>query len=306
MQPLHDLFAHYGLALVFLNAFLHEAGAPLPLSPTVILAAGWDASVGGIASIVALVALGSLLGNALWFHAGRRLGAPVLRTLCRVSLSPDTCVAKTSGAFDRWGGALLVVGRFIPGVSLVAPPLAGMTGMPWRRFVALTAVGAAIWALVIALLGVALQSVIASALVRLRGIPAAAWVAPLVVVAGYVAWRIYRRRRTGLLRSVPRVEAVELAAEMRSASPPFVIDVRGPGMRAADGACLAGAASIALEELARLDVEPLAQRRVVLFCGCPNEVSAAAGALALRARGVASVCVLRGGVEALRAAGLAA
>jgi membrane protein DedA with SNARE-associated domain/rhodanese-related sulfurtransferase len=302
---IRQLFDSYGTALIFLNAFLHEAGIPVPLTPTVIVAAGWYGSAEGIAVIVAAVTVGSALGNAIWFYAGRRFGTPVLRTLCRVSLSPDTCVAKTSGSFDKWGGTLLVVGRFIPGVSLIAPPLAGMTGMSWMRFLALTVVGSALWALAIALLGVMLQAFVDSAIAWTSRIPAGVWVAPLVVLVGYIAYRLYRRRRASLMRNVPRMELPELEAQMRSGTPPAIVDVRGPVMRAAEEAVLRGAIDLSLEEIDRFDVAALASRRVVIFCGCPNEASAAVAALKLRARGVTFVYVLRGGIDALKAAGLA-
>ncbi|HZZ91898.1 MAG TPA: VTT domain-containing protein [Usitatibacter sp.] len=305
MDLIRHLFDAYGTGLVFVNALLHEAGVPVPLTPTVIIAAGWYGSAESIVSIVAAVTLGTVAGNAIWFYAGRRYGTRVLLTLCRVSLSPDTCVAKTSGAFDKWGGMLLVVGRFIPGVSLVAPPMAGMTGMSWPRFLGLTLLGGAVWALVMALAGMALQAVLQSAIAWMYTVPASVWATPLAVLAGYIAWRLFRKRRARDLRNVPRIEPSELQAQMRSGPPPAILDVRGPVMRAADEAIVLGATNISLDALRAMDVTPLAQRRVVVFCGCPNEASAASAALMLHARGVPMVYVLRGGIDALKAAGLA-
>jgi membrane protein DedA with SNARE-associated domain/rhodanese-related sulfurtransferase len=305
MELIRHLFDAYGAGLVFVNALLHEAGVPVPLTPTVIIAAGWYGSPASIVSIVAAVTLGTVAGNAIWFYAGRRYGTRVLLTLCRVSLSPDTCVAKTSGSFDRWGGMLLVVGRFIPGVSLIAPPMAGMTGMSWPRFLGLTLLGGAVWALVMALAGMALQAVLQSAIAWMYTVPASVWATPLVVVAGYVAWRIFRKRRARDLRNVPRIEPSELKAQMQSGPPPAILDVRGPVMRAAEEAVVLGAVNISVDELRALDLAPFVNRRVVVFCGCPNEASAASAALVLHARGVPMVYVLRGGIEALKEAGLA-
>lgn len=299
MDFIRELFAEYGALIVLLNTLLHEAGVPIPLSPTVIVAGAMDATPRSILATVVAVVAGSVAGNAIWFHLGRRSGGSVLRTLCRLSLSPDTCVAKTSMAFDRWGPALLVVGRFIPGVSLVAPPMAGMSGMSWPRFLLLTAAGAALWGAVMALAGTAFEAAIAMSLAWLAGVRISHWEIVALVVAGYIAWRLARRHAQRKLKNVPRVDLEDLRAALKRVPPAIVIDVRGVGMRA--GAAARGIETIALDlrDIDRFDVGPVLDRQVVIFCGCPNEASAAVAALKLRGRGVTDVHVLRGGADAL-------
>src|SRR5258706_14588445 len=68
-----------------------------------------------------------------------------MKALCRVSLTPDSCVSQTQTLFERWGVNALLVGNFIPGLSTVAPPLAGATGVGWLRFLVLSALGASLW-----------------------------------------------------------------------------------------------------------------------------------------------------------------
>ena len=58
-----------------------------------------------------------LLGNSIWFAAGRRYGNGVLKFLCRFSLTADTCVSRTEKSFGRWGASSLVIGHFLPGVA---------------------------------------------------------------------------------------------------------------------------------------------------------------------------------------------
>ena len=141
---------HDVLWLVALNTLLHEVGLPLPLMPT-LLVAGASAMSGGVhpLAVVAMVIVATLAGNSLWFAAGRRYGSSILRFLCRLSLSADSCATRAEQSFRRWGGSSIVVGRFIPGVSLLAPPLAGALGMSWSRFIALSAAGAALWGLIV-------------------------------------------------------------------------------------------------------------------------------------------------------------
>lgn len=299
MDFIRDLFAEWGALIVLVNTLLHEAGIPVPLSPTVIVAGAMDSTAKGLAATVLAVVVGSVLGNSIWFHLGRRFGSSVLRTLCKLSLSPDTCVAKTSYAFDRWGPALLAVGRFIPGVSLVAPPMAGMSGMSWARFLWLTAAGAALWGAVMVLAGSALDAAIASALHWIAHVSVTPWAMVLVVLAGYIAWRLARRHARRQLKGVPRLGLDDLRVALRRDPPAVLIDVRGPVMRAANEARIEQALAIELQDIDSLDIEPLAGRQVVIFCGCPNEASAASAALKLRARGARDVHVLRGGIDAL-------
>src|SRR5689334_19342397 len=94
--------------------------------------------------IAALVA--SLVADWIWFLLGRFYGYRILRTLCRISLSPDSCVRDTEANFERWGMKSLLVAKFIPGFSTVAPPLAGATGHSTIQFLFYDAIGALLWA----------------------------------------------------------------------------------------------------------------------------------------------------------------
>ena len=82
----------------------------------------------------------------MWFLLGRRYGYRILRTLCRISLSPDSCVRDTEARFERWGLKSLLIAKFIPGFSTVAPPLAGASGRGTLAFVIYDGIGALIWA----------------------------------------------------------------------------------------------------------------------------------------------------------------
>src|SRR4051794_2216659 len=147
---LHHLIAlilRYGIPLVFVNVFLEQIGAPIPAVPTLIIA-GALARDGQMSSTYVLSAalIASLIADWIWFALGRRHGYRILRTLCRISLSPDSCVRETEANFDRWGMKSLLVAKFIPGFSTVAPPLAGATNRGTVEFLIYDGLGAAIWA----------------------------------------------------------------------------------------------------------------------------------------------------------------
>ena len=121
------LMAQYGVLLVFLNVLVTQLGAPLPAVPTLVVA-GSLAAAGGplaLAGTMAAVVAGCLLGDSFWYVAGRRYGAGVMRLLCRMSLSPDSCVQRSELRFQRWRGQVLLVAKFVPGLSTVGSSLVG-------------------------------------------------------------------------------------------------------------------------------------------------------------------------------------
>jgi membrane protein DedA with SNARE-associated domain len=184
------------LWLLAATVLLHELGVPVPVAPVALVVGARVALAGtDLLPPVAAIVAATLIGNAVWFAAGRRYGAGVLRLLCRFSLTADTCVSRTEGAFGRWGWSALVVGRFVPGISRVAPPLAGALGMGWSRFLVLTAAGATLYGIVLVGAGLLLHAQI-DAVVRLLdelGWHALGGIGGLLVL--YVAWRWGLRRR---------------------------------------------------------------------------------------------------------------
>src|SRR5437762_1052638 len=129
MSTLIHYLVRYGVSLVFLNVFAEQIGMPVPAVPTLIVAGalarnGWMSSTH---TILTSAVVASLIADWIWFLLGRRYGYRILRTLCRISLSPDSCVRETEAYFDRWGMKSLLFAKFIPGFSTVAPPIAGAT-----------------------------------------------------------------------------------------------------------------------------------------------------------------------------------
>jgi len=289
------------LLIVAANSLAHEIGAPVPLLPTVMLA-GAGATAADLAPIIGAVVVGTLIGNAVWFAAGRRYGSRVLRLLCRLSLSQDSCVARTETTFGRWGASSLVIGRFVPGVSLVAPPVAGALGMSWRRFLVLSAAGSAIWASVVVGAGMLLRNHIGAALDALAelGWETASAVGALLIL--YAGWRWWRRRRAARALDVPRISAADLALLIDRGEAPVIVDVRGDAMQRMDARALPGAIRIDLAAIERGDDGLPRDREIVLYCDCPNEASAARAAQILRTRGFAARPLL-GGLDAWIASG---
>src|SRR5687768_6019596 len=119
-----DLIAdlrEWGAFLIFAAVLLEQGGLPLPAAPILVVSGSLAATGAFRPELVLLSAFAAaLLADHVWFIVGRRFGRQVLDTVCRISLSPDTCVRRTDDLVTRHGPYLLLVAKFIPGVSAVA------------------------------------------------------------------------------------------------------------------------------------------------------------------------------------------
>src|SRR6185369_10252461 len=147
MQQLAFYVSKSGLSLVFLNVLLEQLRLPIPALPVLVVAGALAVEQGLSAPRVLLVAVTAcLIADALWYLLGKAYGFRILKTLCRVALSPDSCVRQTTSIFERWGMPSLIVAKFVPGFSTVAPPLAGAIGARFSSFLFYDGAGALVWA----------------------------------------------------------------------------------------------------------------------------------------------------------------
>ncbi|VVE66387.1 membrane protein [Pandoraea anapnoica] len=298
---LFDLIARFGLWLVFLNIFGQALGLPLPAYPTLIVTA--STSLFPPLSIVALAVFAALLGDALWFLAGRRYGHHILRLMCRLSISPDTCVSRTEGAIGRHGVRVLMFARFVPGLSALSVPMAGALGVSWRMFLMYDAIGAVLWSGLAVALGVGFASHIVAVLDAFDTLGRGVLWLVVLIFALYLLNRWLNRYR--LLRSLrmARIGVQTLESWMKDDITPVVIDVRSAARRAVDPFTIPGALAIEPDEIAAKLKDIPRDRRIVVFCACPNEVTAAKLAQELRRQGFSEVRPLLGGLDAWRDAG---
>ena len=301
---MNRLVAEYGLALVFANVLLEQLGLPIPAVPTLIVA-GALAAEGELSplAVFGLAFVACMIGDAVWFLAGRRYGRRVMAFLCRVSLSPDSCVRQTEFRFERWGRLTLVLSKFIPGLSTIAPPLAGAMRLGWPSFLLLNSLGVVIWAGVAIGAGMAFHTEINEFIVRLEGLGTLAAEALGVLLGGYIALKWWERRRFYRALRIARIGVADLRALMDGGKRPVVVDVRSPGARDLDPRFIPGALAMGAAEVdGRLGELP-ADREIVFYCTCPNEASAAQAAKKLIGLGYTRVRPLHGGLDAWIAAG---
>ena len=189
------LITAYGLLVVFVSVLLDQGGIPVPAYPPIIVTAALRVDTGESIWAVLLVAtVAAVLADWLWFVGGRRLGDQLVRLMCRLSLSPDSCVRTTRGVYARWGVSSLMVAKFIPGFAAVATTMAGETGTSTRRFLLFDGIGALLWAGLAVLLGVVFHGAVDRVLVKLEELGHYAIPVILGVIAAFIAWKWAHRR----------------------------------------------------------------------------------------------------------------
>lgn len=303
-HPIVALIAEYGLLLVFFNVLVEQAGLPVPAVPTLVVAGALAAADRLPLAGVLLVALaGCLISDFAWYAAGRRYGSGVVRTLCRIALAPDSCVRRSELHFQRWRAPVLLVAKFVPGLSTVAPPLVGAMGLSPRAFLLFDAFGSLLWAGMAVAAGYVFADGVEQALAAFEGAGTLAVELLGLLLAGYVAFKWWQRRRLLAALRMARIGVDELAQALRSMQPPLVFDVRAAGSRELDGRAIPGALFFDPQALGEMLAGVPRERELVLYCNCPNEVSAARAAKLLMAQGYRRVRPLRGGLDAWVAAG---
>jgi membrane protein DedA with SNARE-associated domain/rhodanese-related sulfurtransferase len=305
-QNLVWLITVYGLPIVAANVFVDQIGLPVPAMPTLILA-GAIAATGalGLTSLFAAAVLACIVPDCVWFLVGRRYGMRVLKTLCRISLEPDSCVNQTQSRFERWGVNSLVIAKFVPGLAIIAPPLAGAMRIAWPRFLILSACGGAIWVGSGLSAGVLFKTQIQSVLVHLDRIGSVTGTVVAAALISYVFYKWYERRRFYKELRMARISVADLYALMEDGRQPIIVDVRSNTARTLEPRWIPGAIHVPVDDVGRHIAELPRDREIVVYCTCPSEASAARVAKVLINHGFKVVRPLYGGLDAWIEAGYA-
>jgi membrane protein DedA with SNARE-associated domain/rhodanese-related sulfurtransferase len=302
VELLLRLIADYGLWFVFGNVLLVQLGMPLPAYPVLILT-GTLAATGRLspAALLGTAVVACLLADVVWFLIGRWLGRRVLRVLCRISLSPDSCVRQTESTFVRFGPPSLMVAKFIPGFASVATALAGALRIGVGAFIVFDAIGAALWAGVALALGWLFSPAIEDIVNLLARLGHWGLMLVAVAVALFVAWKWWQRHRFNVQLRMARVSAEALAALLDGGERPLIVDVRSAASR--DEGRIPGAIMVQGDaEAPELSAHPK-DALIVVYCACPNDASAVVAARQLLGRGFSNVRPLAGGFDAWVAIG---
>lgn len=293
-----EFFLKNAYPILFVWTLVEQLGVPIPSFPILLTAGSLTAAHALSLPLILLSVVGAcLISDSLWYLLGRRYGGSVIRMLCRLSLEASTCVRKTEDYFTKRGAQVLLIAKFIPGLSTVAAPIAGQSRTPFPIFAAYDLAGALFWALTVTLAGRFFGDVLKRHPRDLALFTHSAGALVLLAIAALLLSRLCKRQ--AFLRQVrtSRLEPEALKGLLEEGNPVFIVDLRHPLDYLPDPRVLPGALRISPDKLLERSGEIPRDRDIILYCTCPSEATAAKTARMLRNMGISRVRPLLGGFE---------
>lgn len=305
MTDLIASVAQHGYLVIAVVVFAEAIGLPMPAA--VALVAGGAAVASGtlhISKLFILTLAGMLLGDVLLYLIGRYTGWALLGFLCKVSVSPETCILRSAESFYKRGKLTLVIAKFIPGVNTMAPPLAGSMKMRPFQFLRLDLLGALLYIVAYGGLGFLFHDFLTAIIHGLNTAGRAIETVLIVAFIGYIVYRIWLYKKHAMYRVVPRVQVEELARKLKSEEQEkiLLVDVRSHGYYDAGSARIKGSIRIEPNNL-REEIKNLPKTKdIYLYCTCVRDATSSRVAHMLRQKGF-NAFVIVGGLAAWRKAG---
>lgn len=301
MPNLIFLLEHYGILIVFGIVLVEQLGLPIPAFPILVVAGALVVDGDLNLALVLIAALGAcLISDLTWFKAGRYFGKRILRLLCRISLSPDYCVSQTEDKFKRWGPKALIVSKFVPGFNTIAAPMSGAMGTPAPRFFLYAGLGGLLWCGTGVMVGVIFHQSVQQVLDLLSTMGSTALLILATLLAMFLLYKFLERRRFREALQIERIGIHELLDLIEQGHEPQLIDARSATAQALEPA-VPGAlfynGKEPISALIGLDKD----RHIVVYCSCPNDVTAAQVAKLLHQHGFHRAKPLHGGLDAWNA-----
>ncbi len=265
MKGVTAFLLHYGYLVLFANVLAEQMGLPLPATP-VLLAAGALAGTGhmSLALVMLLAVVASVAADGFWYRLGVLRGSSILHTLCKISLEPDNCVKQTETAYSRYGVTSLLFAKFVPGLSTVAPPMAGIFQVSPGRFLLFDAAGSAIWAGAFVFGGWLFRTQIEVAAEYLSNFGFRVLIGIGAALAAYIGYKYWQRRRIIRELRIARITPLELKERMEAGEDLVVVDLRHS--LEWDMGKIPGSLQIAGDELESRAPELLKSGELILYC----------------------------------------
>jgi membrane protein DedA with SNARE-associated domain len=267
MHSTLEFLIKHGYVVVLAWVFAEQLGLPIPSLP-VVLAAGALAGAGQLSFWTSLltVTVAALIADSFWYYLGRTRGIRILQLLCKISLEPDSCVRRTEGIFSKQGARSLLLAKFIPGLSTVAPPLAGIFHMRARRFLLYDAMGSLVWGLSILLTGYIFSPQIERIAESAARLGSGLGVLLIGGLAGYVLWKYLARQKFLRELRIARITPEELKIKIDAHDDLVIVDLRHSLDFEADPETIPGAFRMDAKELEAKNDRLPRDREVILYC----------------------------------------
>lgn len=262
-----EFLLHHGYVVLLAWVFAEQAGVPVPSLP-LLLAAGALAGSHQLNIFASLFVVGfaAVSADSIWYQLGRRKGIRILQFLCKISIEPDSCVRRTEGIFSKQGARSLIFAKFLPGLSTVAPPLAGIFHMRARRFLFFDAIGSLLWAATFLGLGYVFSGEIERIAERAASLGGWLVVILLGALASYLTYKFVSRRRFMRELRIARITVEELKTKLDDGEDVVIVDLRHSVEFEAEPETIPGAFRVDAKELEEHDDRLPRNREVVLYC----------------------------------------
>jgi membrane protein DedA with SNARE-associated domain len=257
----------YSVVILPALVVAEQIGIPLPAVPALLIV-GALAAQGRVSLWLVIVAIAvvALSVDLVWHELGRRRGARVLAGVCRLTLEPDVCVRRTQNLFLRHGVRALLVSKFLPGLTAVMPPLAGVFGVPRPRFALYDLAGVVLWAGLWAGIGYVFNEAIDAVIRRVSALGRTAGVLAVGILVAYILLK-YLRRQLFLRRlRIARISPEELQRKLEAGEDVLIIDLRTTLDVAAVPWAIPGSRWIPAEALDEHLSDIPRDREIVLYC----------------------------------------
>ena len=267
MHRAFEFLIHHGHAVLFVWVLVEQLGVPVPAMP-LLLAAGALAGAGRMNFFACLVftILGAVVADSVWFQLGRHKGIKILQLLCRISLEPDSCVRRTEGIFSKQGARSLLIAKFLPGLGLVTPPLAGIFRMRFRRFLLFDAIGSMLWAAAFLGLGFVFSSEIERVAARLASLGGWLFVLLVGALSAYIGYKFVARQRFLRELRIARITVDELKQKIDAGEQITIVDLRHSIDFEAEPEVIPGALHMEAKQLEEKNDLLPRNGEVVLYC----------------------------------------
>jgi membrane protein DedA with SNARE-associated domain len=261
-----ELLARYGAIILPILVVAEQVGVPLPAVPALLGVGALAASGrGNIPLVLGSITAVALVVDLSWYEVGRRRGAPVLARLCRLSLEPDSCIRRTQDVFIRFGVRGMLIAKFLPGLTTVMPPLAGVFAVGRLRFVCYEILGVLLWAGLWTSIGYLFSDAITTIAAHLARAERVLGVVVLVV-GGYIVAKFVRRRLFLRALRIARIAPETLKRQLDAGEAITIVDLRTRLEVEATPFAIPGSRWMSIDELDQPQWEFLRSRELVLYC----------------------------------------
>jgi len=257
----------YSVIIVPALAVFEQLGIPLPAVPA-LLATGALAATGRVNPwlVVGAIIVVTLPVDLVWHELGRRRGARILSGLCRLTLEPDVCVRRTENIFLRHGVRALLVSKFLPGLTTVMPPLAGIFGVSRLRFVLHDLAGIVLWAGLWTTIGWIFSETIEQVVRRVSALGRTAGLAVAGILVAYTLLKLLRRHLFLRRLRIARISPEDLKRKLEAGEDVGILDLRTALDVAATPYAIPGSRWISAETLDEHLSDIPRDRELVLYC----------------------------------------